>query len=69
MHVKDSEYEIAPYGMVHRYVWDYGHGFTIIQVNPMVKGLFLFLALDPIVVFVIGASCLNGVMIMILLVA
>jgi len=34
--------------MVHRYVRDNGHGLAI-QVNPMVKCLFLCLTLDPMV--------------------
>jgi hypothetical protein len=43
--------------MVYRYVRDNGHGHTI-QVNPMVKGLFLCLALDPMI-FVTGTTTLE----------
>jgi hypothetical protein len=32
MHVKDDEYIIGSYGMVHWYVRDNEHGLTIIQV-------------------------------------
>jgi hypothetical protein len=39
-------------------VRDNGYGLTI-QVNPMVKGLFLCLALDPMVIFVTDTPCLN----------
>jgi hypothetical protein len=38
-------------------VQDNGHGLTI-QVNPMVKGLFLCLALD-LMVFVTGTTMLE----------
>jgi hypothetical protein len=34
--------------MAHRNLRDNGHGLTI-QVDPMVKGLFLVLALDPMI--------------------
>jgi hypothetical protein len=41
-------------------VWDNGHGLTI-QVNPMVKSLFIFIfGIGSNGCFVTGAPCLNG---------
>jgi hypothetical protein len=42
MHVKYSENFITSYDMIHWYVQDNGHRLTI-QVNLMVKGLFIFM--------------------------
>jgi hypothetical protein len=45
--------------MIHQYMQNNGYGHTI-QVNPMVKYVFLCLALDSMIVFMTSASCLNG---------
>jgi hypothetical protein len=71
MHLKDSEYQIASSNMVHQYVRDNGHEFIIIQVNIMVKKIYdyVMMGLESNDCFVIRASCLNGVTVMVLLVA
>jgi hypothetical protein len=59
--VKECEYLIVSYDMIHLFMQDNGYGLNIIQVNSIFKEIFDYVMMDfgSNNGFVIGAPCRN----------